>query len=433
MEELREEEAGWNCNCREAMNLLTLEHNIFLYKELPKMTALKKQSIESNIPTWLTLLLAAACGVIVANLYYAQPLVGVISSSIGLSANSSGLIVTLTQIGYVVGLLFIVPMGDIVENRKLVVASLLLTGVALAITAMSKQAVPFLAASFIIGIGSVAAQVLVPFASYLASDSSRGRVVGNVMSGLLLGIMLSRPLSSLVADFLGWHAVFALSAAAVIILAIVLSKVLPARKPMTDTRYTALLGSMWHLLRTTPILRRRAAYHACVFATFSLFWTTVPLLLSGPIFHFSQMNIALFALVGVTGAIAAPLAGRLADRGWTKPATGIALATVISSMLLPLLIRTGSITGIVVLVVSAILLDAGVSANLVLGQRALFSLSPEIRSRLNGLFMAIFFFGGAIGSAIGGWTYATGGWSAVLWIGMVFPIAAILYFATEKK
>lgn len=397
------------------------------------MTTLKKQTVENNISKWLTLLLAAACGIIVANLYYAQPLVGVISSSIGLSANSSGLIVTLTQIGYVVGLLFIVPLGDIVDNRRLVVTSLLLTGVALAITAMSKQAAPFLAASFVIGIGSVAAQVLVPFASYLASDASRGRVVGNVMSGLLLGIMLSRPLSSLVADFLGWHAVFALSAAAIIILAIVLAKVLPARKPMTDTRYTALLGSMWHLLRTTPILRRRAAYHAFVFATFSLFWTTVPLLLSGPVFHFSQINIALFALVGVAGAIAAPIAGRLADRGWTKPATWIALATVVGSMLLPLMIRTGSITGIVILVVSAILLDAGVSANLVLGQRALFSLSPEIRSRLNGLFMAIFFFGGAIGSAIGGWTYATGGWSAVLWIGMAFPIAAILYFATEKK
>lgn len=397
------------------------------------MPTLKKQTVENNISKWLTLLLAAACGIIVANLYYAQPLVGVISSSIGLSANSSGLIVTLTQIGYVVGLLFIVPLGDIVDNRRLVVTSLLLTGVALAITAMSKQAAPFLAASFVIGIGSVAAQVLVPFASYLASDASRGRVVGNVMSGLLLGIMLSRPLSSLVADFLGWHAVFALSAAAIIILAIVLSKVLPPRKPMTDTRYIALLGSMWRLLRTTPILRRRAAYHAFVFATFSLFWTTVPLLLSGPVFHFSQINIALFALVGVAGAIAAPIAGRLADRGWTKPATWIALATVAGSMLLPLMIRTGSITGIVILVVSAILLDAGVSANLVLGQRALFSLSPEIRSRLNGLFMAIFFFGGAIGSAIGGWTYATGGWSAVLWIGMAFPIAALLYFATEKK
>ncbi|WP_072730976.1 MFS transporter [Paenibacillus sp. NAIST15-1] len=397
------------------------------------MTASKKQTIERNIPTWLTVLLATACGIIVANLYYAQPLVGVISSSIGLSESSSGFIVTLTQIGYVVGLLFVVPMGDIVENKRLIVISLLLTAVALAITALSKQAFPFLAASFVIGVGSVAAQVLVPFASYLASESSRGRVVGNVMSGLLLGIMLARPVSSLVADFFGWHAVFALSAAAILILALVLSKVLPTRKPSLDTSYTALLGSMWHLLRTTPILRRRAAYHACVFATFSLFWTTVPLLLSSPIFGFSQKEIALFALVGVAGAVAAPVAGRLADRGWTRPATGIALVTVVISVLLPLIIRTGSPIGVAVLVVSAILLDAGVSANLVLGQRVLFSLNPEIRSRLNGLFMAIFFFGGAIGSAIGGWIYATGGWSAALWIGMAFPIVAILYFATEKK
>ncbi len=393
----------------------------------------EKKPIEKSIPAWLILLLATACGVIVANLYYAQPLVGVISSSIGLPANSSGLIVTLTQMGYVAGLLFVVPIGDIVENRRLVVVSLVLTGVALAITAVSNQAVPFLAASFAIGLGSVAAQVLVPFASYLAPDAIRGRVVGNVMSGLLLGIMLSRPLSSLVAEFLGWHTVFALSAATVIILAIVLSKALPARKPMTDTRYIALLGSMWHLLRTTPILRRRAAYHAFAFATFSLFWTTVPLMLSGPLFHFSQIHIALFALVGVVGAIAAPLAGRLADRGWTKPATGIALAIVVISMLLPLIIPKGSMTGIVILVVSAILLDAGVSGNLVLGQRALFSLSPEIRGRLNGLFMAIFFIGGAVGSAIGGWAYATGGWSAVLWIGTAFPVIAILYFATERK
>lgn len=397
------------------------------------MTIAKNQTVEKHISTWLIMLLAAACGIIVANLYYAQPLVGVISSSIGLSANSTGLIVTLTQIGYVVGLLFVVPMGDIVENKRLIVISLLLTAVALAITALSKQALPFLAASFVIGVGSVAAQVLVPFASYLASESSRGRVVGNVMSGLLLGIMLARPVSSLVADFFGWHAVFALSAAAILILAIVLTKVLPARKPSLDTIYTALLGSMRHLLRTTPILRRRAAYHACVFATFSLFWTTVPLLLSSPIFGFSQKEIALFALVGVAGAVAAPVAGRLADRGWTRPATGIALVTVIISVLLPLLIQAGSPIGVAVLVISAILLDAGVSANLVLGQRAIFSLNPEFRSRLNGLFMAIFFFGGAVGSAIGGWIYATGGWSAALWIGMAFPIVAILYFATEKK
>lgn len=397
------------------------------------MPNITKQTFEKNIPSWLTFLLATACGIIVANLYYAQPLVGVISSSIGLSANSSGFIVTLTQIGYVVGLLFIVPLGDILENRKLVVSSLLITAVALIITAMSKQTLLFLAASFVIGLGSVATQVLVPFASYLASDSSRGRVVGNVMSGLLLGIMLSRPLSSLVADFFGWHAIFILSAIAIIILAIVLAKVLPTRKPSTDTHYLALLFSMWHLLRTTPILRRRAAYHACVFASFSLFWTTVPQLLTSSMFHFSQKEVALFALVGVAGAVAAPIAGRIADRGLTRPATGIALLTVVISLLLPLIIQTSSPIGIAVLVVSSLLLDAGVSANLVLGQREIFSLSPEIRSRLNGLFMAIFFFGGAIGSAIGGWAYAEGGWSTALWVGITFPIISLLYFTTEKK
>lgn len=397
------------------------------------MIDLKKQTIEKKIPTWLTILMATACGIIVANLYYAQPLVGIISSSVGLSANTSGLIVTLTQIGYVVGLLFIVPLGDILENRKLIVSSLLITAVALVITAMTKQIFLFLFALFVIGLGSVAAQVLVPFASYLSSDSSRGRVVGNVMSGLLLGIMLSRPLSSLVADFFGWHAIFILSAIAIMVLAIVLSKVLPRRKPSTDTHYIALLKSMWYLLRITPILRRRAAYHAGVFASFSLFWTTVPQLLTSQSFHFSQKEVALFALVGVAGAVAAPITGRIADHGVTKLATGIALLTVVISLLLPIIIHTNSPIGIAILVISSLLLDAGVSANLVLSQRALFSLSPEVRNRLNGLFMAMFFFGGAIGSAIGGWAYSMGGWSTALWIGIIPSILSLLYFATEKN
>ncbi|MEC1258313.1 MFS transporter [Bacillus subtilis] len=380
----------------------------------------------------LTLLLATACGIIVANLYYAQPLVGLISKAIGLSPSSAGLIVTLTQIGYVAGLLFLVPLGDIIENKKLIVVSLLLSAAALTLTAFVKHGTLFLAAAFFVGLGSIAAQVLVPFASYLASDAARGRVVGNVMSGLLLGIMLSRPISSLVADIWGWNAIFALSAVVSVILAIVLSKVLPARKPTVNTNYTALLGSMWKLLRTTPVLRRRAIYHAFVFGAFSLFWTTVPLLLAGPDFHFSQKAIALYALVGIAGAVAAPIGGRLADRGLTRIATGIALGVVIVSLLLPLMIQSSSPFGITVLVAAAILLDMGVSANLVLSQRAIFSLAPEIRSRLNGLFMAIFFLGGAIGSSIGGWAYASGGWSTALWIGIAFPVIALLYFATEK-
>ncbi|WIW26578.1 MFS transporter [Bacillus inaquosorum] len=396
------------------------------------MRKLNKQTADQRISPSLTILLATACGIIVANLYYAQPLVGLISTAIGLSPSNAGLIVTLTQMGYVAGLLFLVPLGDIIENKKLVVVSLLLSAAALTATAFVKHGTLFLAAAFFIGLGSIAAQVLVPFASYLASDSERGRVVGNVMSGLLLGIMLSRPISSLVADIWGWNAIFALSAAVSVVLAIVLSKVLPARKPTANTNYTALLGSMWKLLRTTPVLRRRAIYHAFVFGAFSLFWTTVPLLLSGPAFHFSQKAIALYALVGIAGAVAAPIGGRLADRGLTRLATEIALGVVIVSLLLPLMIQSSSPAGIAVLVASAILLDMGVSANLVLSQRAIFSLAPDIRSRLNGLFMAIFFLGGAIGSSIGGWAYASGGWSTALWIGIAFPVIALLYFVTEK-
>ncbi|KMN43789.1 MFS transporter [Bacillus sp. LK2] len=396
------------------------------------MSNFKNKAIDKEISSGLIILLATACGIIVANLYYAQPLIGVISNVIGLSNSSAGLIVTLTQIGYVVGLLFLVPLGDIVENRKLIIILLFLSAVALTATVFVKSAILLLVASFFIGLGSVAAQVLVPFVSYLSSEDARGRVVGNVMSGLLLGIMLARPISSLVADIWGWNAIFALSATVIIVLAFVLSKVLPTRKPTAKTNYTALLSSMRQLLRTTPILRRRAIYHACVFGAFSLFWTTVPLLLSSPAFHFSQTAIALYALVGITGAIAAPIGGRLADLGWTRPATGIALTVVIISLLLPLIIQSSSPIGIAVLVIAAILLDMGVSANLVLSQRLIFSLGPEIRSRLNGLFMAIFFLGGAVGSFIGGWAYALGGWNLTLWIGIAFPIIALLYFSTEK-
>ncbi|WP_370991257.1 MFS transporter [Bacillus tropicus] len=396
------------------------------------MSNFKNKAIDKDISSGLIILLATACGIIVANLYYAQPLIGLISNEIGLSNSSAGLIVTLTQIGYVVGLLFLVPLGDIVENKKLILILLFLSAFALISMVFVKSATLLLIASFFIGLGSVAAQVLVPLVSYLSSENARGRVVGNVMSGLLLGIMLARPISSLVADMWGWNAIFALSAIVIIVLAFVLSKVLPTRKTKAKTNYIALLNSMWQLLRTTPILRRRAIYHACVFGAFSLFWTTVPLLLSSPAFHFSQTAIALYALVGITGAIAAPIGGRLADLGWTRPATGIALTVVIISLILPLFIQSSSPFGIAVLVIAAILLDMGVSANLVLSQRLIFSLSPEIRSRLNGLFMAIFFLGGAVGSFIGGWAYALGGWNLTLWIGIAFPTIALLYFAREK-
>lgn len=397
------------------------------------MSSITKSKIEKPASSWIILILAIACGVIVANLYYAQPLVGPISSTLGLSSGAAGLIVTLTQIGYGIGLLFIVPLGDILENRKLVVTLLLFTAVVLAIAAVVKSATLFLVTSLFIGLGSVAAQVLVPYAAHLSPEATRGRNVGNVMSGLLLGIMLARPISSVMTEFMGWRAIFVFSAAIIFVLALLLVKLLPTRQPMTTTQYPTLLKSMLQLLKTTPVLQRRAFYHFCVFGTFSLFWTTVPMLLTSPIFHFSQKEVALFALVGVSGAVAAPVAGRLADKGWVRPATGLALALVIISVMLPLMIQSGSTFALVTLVVSAILLDMGVSANLVLGQRAIFSLGAEFRSRLNGLYMAIFFGGGAIGSAIGAWAYAMGGWKAAILIGIALPTIAMVYYATEKK
>lgn len=386
---------------------------------------------EKPVSPALIFILAAACGIIAANLYYAQPLIGSIGSTIGLSSGATALIVTLTQIGYGIGLLFIVPLGDILENRKLILSLLLITAAVLTIAAVIKSAILFLTASLVIGVGSVAAQILVPYAAHLSPEAVRGRNVGNVMSGLLLGIMLARPISSLVAEYMGWRAIYFISAALMFVLALVLAKPLPSRKPSIATAYPALLHSMLHLLKTTAALRRRAIYHACVFGTFSLFWTTVPLVLTSSPFHFTQKEVALFALVGVMGAIVAPAAGRMADRGWVRPATGWALAIVIFSMLLPLLVPSSSVLAVPILVAAAILLDMGVSANMVLGQRVIFSLGAEFRSRLNGLYMAIFFLGGAIGSAAGGWAYAMGGWEAALLIGIALPAIAMAYYTTE--
>lgn len=396
------------------------------------MTTNKNQNTNSGISTLLILLLAVSCGVIVANLYYAQPLIELISSDIGLPSSTAGLVVTLTQMGYCIGLLFIVPLGDILENRKLVVSSLLLTVFALIIGASSNVATLFLIATFFIGLGSVAAQILVPYAAHVSPEASRGRIVGNVMSGLLLGIMLARPVASLVAGFFGWRLMFFLSAGFVLILILILYKLLPYRKPSINTQYPLLLASMWKLVKTVPILRRRAIYHVCVFGAYSLFWTTVPMLLRSPAFHLSQTGIALFALVGVSGAAASPVAGWLADKGLVKISTAIALIIVIISLLLCLLAQTGYSLALLILVIASILLDMGVSANLVLGQRVIFSLGAEYRSRLNGLYMAFFFVGGAIGSAVGGWAYAVGGWNTALYIGIAFQIIALIYFATEK-
>jgi predicted MFS family arabinose efflux permease len=378
-------------------------------------------------------LLAVACGIIVANLYYAQPLIGPIASDLNLAPEVAGVIVTLTQIGYVLGLLFLVPLGDRLENRKLVVGVLMLTAGALAVTAFARSTPVFLVASIGVGLGSVVAQILVPFAANLAPEATRGRVVGNVMSGLFAGIMLARPIASLVADMFGWHAVFAGSAVANLALAVFLLRTLPRRQPQSSMAYPALLRSMWDLLCTSALLRRRAVYHVFAFGTFSLFWTTVPLLLASPAFGMSQTQIALFALAGVAGAVAAPVAGRLADRGLVRSGTFLALGLVAAALALAIAMPPPMSGALAALVVTAIVIDMGVSANLILSQRVIFSIGADVRSRVNGVFMALFFAGGAAGSTLGVWTYAHGGWMTTLWVALALPVLALLYAFTDKK
>jgi predicted MFS family arabinose efflux permease len=385
----------------------------------------------ADISPGLTRLLAVSAGLIVANLYYAQTLVGPISLATGLSAQAAGLVVTLTQAGYALGLLFIVPLGDLLENGRLVFCALLGTAAALLAAAVSSNAWLFLAAALGIGLGSVAAQVLVPFAAHLSREETRGQAVGKVVSGLLLGIMLARPVASLVADAAGWHAVFGGAAAIILVLAFVLRSRLPQRAPTQALSYRKLIASLWTLLASTPLLRRRAAYHAGLFGAFSLFWTVTPLMLEGPRFHLSQTGIAIFALVGMAGAIASPVAGRLADAGHTLRATAAALVLGVLGFALPLYQPASRELAIGVLAVASIVLDMAVAANLVLGQRAIFSLGAEVRSRLNGIYFALFFGGGALGSALGAWVFAQYGWNAALLAGMAFPAAALLYWLGE--
>jgi predicted MFS family arabinose efflux permease len=382
---------------------------------------------------WLTLLLAMSCGLIVANLYYAQPLIGPITAELGMSPQSAGLIVTATQLGYGAGLLLIVPLGDLVENRRLVVGITSLGALALLAAAFATHPLPFLAAGLCIGFGSVAVQILIPYAGHLAPPAIRGRVVGNVATGLLIGVMLSRPASSFIAAASSWHAVYKVSACCMILLAVVLHRLLPSRHPTARLRYGELLASMMQMARTNVVLRRRALYQAALFGAFSMFWTTVPLLLAGPAFHLTQRGIAMFALAGAAGAISAPLAGRVADRGWTRPATAAVMLLTASGFALTRLVDFGSILSMAVLVMAAIAIDFGVQANVVLGYRALFALGAEFRGRLNGLYMTTFFLAGAAGSAIGGWAYANGGWAWVSWIGIALPLAALIYLATESK
>ncbi|GBQ33661.1 MFS transporter [Gluconacetobacter azotocaptans] len=357
-------------------------------------------------------LIACAAGMVVANIYYAQPLIALIGPDIGLPAAWQGSVVMLTQLGYGFGMIGLVSLADIVENRRLVLVSLACLCVALLGSALASSAVVFLAMAFVVGVFATATQVLVPLASHLSAERDRGRVVGTVMGGLIGGIMLARPFSSILAAHAGWHAVFVVSCGMMLVLMVALARKLPRRQPVHDgLTYAHILGSLGGLLAHTPLLRRRAFYQGAAFAAFNMFWTAVPLLLAGPSFRLGQTGIALFALAGAGGALAAPVAGRLADRGLTDRATTGAMLMIAGAFAATGLALAWQ--SLLLLALAAIVLDAGVQTNQVVSMRAIYMLRPEVRGRLNALFMTIVFLSGAAGSVSAAALFHGAGWADV--------------------
>jgi predicted MFS family arabinose efflux permease len=386
-----------------------------------------------NASKWLPALFGGACGIIVANLYYTQPLAGLVIAALGLGKQNAGLLTTLPLIGYGAGLLTIVPLGDLVENRRLVLWLVALGAACLLLISIAAQALVFLALGFLIGVTAAVVQVLVPYSTYLVAEEARGRTLGQVVSGLMLGIMLSRPVSSMIADFAAWRTVYRFSAALMGLVFMGAYWILPPRRPTPNLTYTALLGSLGRIFATTEILRRRALYHACMFGSFSAFWTALPLWLTGPQFHLTQRGVAWIALAGVAGAVAPPIAARLADQGLARVGTILAMLLASGAFLLSDLARDSSNWSLGIVVAVAIMIDFAVSANLVFGQRAIFLLGADLRSRLNGLYLATFFAAGAISAAVSGWLYVRFGWWGVTVFGAALPLIGMLYLLTESR
>lgn len=375
-------------------------------------------------------LFALACGATVANIYYAQSLVGPIAQDLDMPANLSGLVVTITQIGYGAGLFLIVCLGDLLENRRLILTTTAAMIASLAGLVASRSTMPFLVFSFVLGMASVGTQVLVPLAAHLSSEASRGRVIGNIMGGLIAGIMLSRPLASVLSAHFGWRAVFFLSILLMMATYALLWKVLPQRRPRPGIGYAALLASILRWLASSRPLQRRTMYQGALFGAFNLFWTAAPLMLHAR-FGLEQNGIALFALAGAGGALAAPWAGRVADRGLTRLATGLVI--VVAGVAFFLSGVSVAWRAMPLLALAAIALDAAVQANQVLSQRVVYTLSSEARGRLNAAYMTVVFLCGAVGSILGSLSFVDGGWWITTLIGIALCGAATILFATEKR
>lgn len=379
-----------------------------------------------DLPPSLVLLLATGAGLSVASLYYAQPMLGVLGADIGASGRAVGFIPTLTQLGYALGILLLAPLGDRFDRRRIVLAKAAALCAALLVAGAAPSIGVLLAASLAIGLAATMAQDIVPAAATLAPEATRGKTVGTVMTGLLLGILLSRVVSGFVAEHFGWRSMFIAAAASIALIGAAAWRGLPRFRPTTHLVYGALLGSLATLWSRHGTLRRAALAQALLAVGFSAFWSTLAVMLHGEPFHLGSAAAGAFGLAGAAGALAAPLAGQLADRRGPELVTRLGAGLVVVSFaamgLAPLMLPHAQLW---LLALAAIGFDLGMQAALIAHQTIVYGIEPGARSRLNAVLFTAMFIGMAAGSALGALVLAQWGWAGVTWLATGTAAAAL--------
>lgn len=370
----------------------------------------------------LILLMSVATGLAVASNYYAQPLLDTIARAFNLSASSAGFIVTAAQLGYAAGLLFLVPLGDMFERRMLIVSMTLLAAGGMLITASSQSLTMMIIGTALTGLFSVVAQILVPLAATLASPEKRGKVVGTIMSGLLLGILLARTVAGLLASLGGWRTVYWVASVLMVVMALALWRGLPKVKQENHLNYPQLLASVFSLFTQDKLLRTRALLGCFTFANFSILWTSMAFLLAAPPFNYSEGVIGLFGLAGAAGALGARPAGGLADKGKSHLTTSAGLVLLLLSWAA---IWYGHVS-VLALIVGILVLDLTVQGVHITNQTVIYRVKPEARNRLTAGYMTSYFIGGAAGSLISASAWQHAGWSGVCAIGAIVATINLL-------
>ncbi|WP_333783831.1 MFS transporter [Rhizobium etli] len=369
----------------------------------------------------LAVLFAVAGGIAVGNLYWAHPLLTEIATKLRISTGTVGLIVTVTQIGYAVGVLLIVPLGDMLPRRSLIPGVMACSALALLGGALSPNFFVLAASLAAVGITTVAGQLLTPLAGDLATPEERGKIVGTIVSGLLAGILLSRTVSGFLSDAFGWRFVYGVAALCTLLMAAVLWFVIPAERPRPRVAYRKLILSVFQIVGRYLIVQVTLLVGALAFSVFTLFWTGLTFLLSAPPYSYTVSQIGIVGIVGLAGALAARRVGRFHDRGWSVAVTGLALCLATASLLIAM-VGAGSIF---LVLVAVLLLDVAIQAVNVLNQSRMLSVDPLSRSRLNTAFVACNFIGGALGSALSGPLWSWGGWTALMLCGVSLTLLAL--------